>query len=180
LGRIFTGSYSLPPSLVAIRSFNDLGSGLPCRITDRTLRVVVVFLVLGTPPVLDVVALALHDPVDAKWRAVLAIVVEATTQLSLLALAVMLVDVTAASRPCRFLSRLARRSTAGAALAPGWLTSSWIVGSLLCTGRLDWLRECWLDVFTADLDAALFSSTRAVATRTCAMAASTSNEGLTC
>jgi hypothetical protein len=57
--------------------------------------VVVVFLVLGTPPVLDVVALALHDPVDAKWRAVLAIVVEATTQLLLLALAVMLVDVTA-------------------------------------------------------------------------------------
>jgi uncharacterized membrane protein len=37
---------------------------------DRTLRVAVVFLVLGAPPVLDVVALALltlHDPVDAAW-----------------------------------------------------------------------------------------------------------------
>jgi hypothetical protein len=50
------------------------------------------------PPVLDVVAfahLALHDPVDAAWRTVLAIVVEATTELSLLALAVALVDVAA-------------------------------------------------------------------------------------
>jgi hypothetical protein len=58
---------------------------------------VVVFLVLGRPPVLDVVALALltlHDPVDAAWRTVLAIVVEATLQLSLLALAVALVNVT--------------------------------------------------------------------------------------
>jgi hypothetical protein len=57
----------------------------------------VVFLVPGAPPVLDVVALALltlHDPVDAAWRTVLAIVVEATSQLSLLALAVGLVDVT--------------------------------------------------------------------------------------
>jgi hypothetical protein len=60
--------------------------------------VVVVFLVLCAPPVLDVVALALlahHDPVDAAWRTVLAIVVEVTLQLSLLVLMVTLVDVTA-------------------------------------------------------------------------------------
>jgi hypothetical protein len=53
-------------------------------------------LVLGTPPVLDVVAFALltlHDPVDAAWRTVLAVVVEATSELSLLVLAVTLVDV---------------------------------------------------------------------------------------
>jgi hypothetical protein len=58
----------------------------------------VVGLVLGTPPVLDVVAfalLALHDPVDTAWRTVLAIVVEATSELSLLALAVAPVDVAA-------------------------------------------------------------------------------------
>jgi hypothetical protein len=35
------------------------------------------------------------------------------------------------------------------------------------------MRECRLDVDAADLDTALFSSTRAVAIRTCAMAAST-------
>jgi hypothetical protein len=55
-------------------------------------------LVLGTPPVLDAVALellALHDPVDNAWRTVLAIVVEATSEFSLLALAVTLVDVAA-------------------------------------------------------------------------------------
>jgi hypothetical protein len=77
---------------------HDLRSRLPCRVTDRTLRVAVVFLVLGAPPVLDVVALALlalHDPVDAAWRTVLVIAVEATSHLSLLALAVALVDVTA-------------------------------------------------------------------------------------
>jgi hypothetical protein len=53
---------------------------------------------LGTPPVLDVVALALlalHDLVDTAWRTILSIVVEATSQLSLLTLAVTLVDVTA-------------------------------------------------------------------------------------
>jgi hypothetical protein len=59
---------------------------------------VVVGLVLGAPSVLDVVAFALltlHDPVDAARRAVLAIVVKATSELSLLALAVVLVDVAA-------------------------------------------------------------------------------------
>jgi hypothetical protein len=54
----------------------------------------------------------------------------------------------------------------GATFARGWLTSSWIVGILLCAGRLDRLRECRLDVDAADLDTALFSSTRVVATRT--------------
>jgi hypothetical protein len=55
-------------------------------------------LVLGTPPVLDVVAfalLALHDPVDASRRTILAVVVEATSELPLLAFAVTLVDVAA-------------------------------------------------------------------------------------
>jgi hypothetical protein len=53
-------------------------------------------LVRGTPPVLDIVAftlLALHDPVDAAWRTVLVVIVEATSELSLLAFAVTLVDV---------------------------------------------------------------------------------------
>jgi hypothetical protein len=56
----------------------------------------VVSLVLGMPPVFDVVAfalLALNDPVDAAQRTVLAIVVEATSELPLLAFAVTLVDV---------------------------------------------------------------------------------------
>jgi hypothetical protein len=55
-------------------------------------------LVLGTSSVLDVVAfalLALHDPVEAARRTVLAFVVEATSELSLLTLAVALVDVVA-------------------------------------------------------------------------------------
>jgi hypothetical protein len=50
------------------------------------------------PPVLDVVAfalLALHDPVDASWRTVLVVIVEATSVLPLLAFAVTLVDVAA-------------------------------------------------------------------------------------
>jgi hypothetical protein len=57
---------------------------------------VVVCLVLGTPPVLDVVAvafLALHDPMDDARGGVLAIIVEAMSELSLFALAVALVDV---------------------------------------------------------------------------------------
>jgi hypothetical protein len=55
-------------------------------------------LVRGTSPVLDVVAftiLVLHDPVDAARRTVLAVVVEATSELPLLAFAVTLVDVAA-------------------------------------------------------------------------------------
>jgi hypothetical protein len=56
--------------------------------------VAVVFLILGALLVLDVVALTLNDLVDAAWRTVFAIVVEAMVQLSLLALVVALVDVT--------------------------------------------------------------------------------------
>jgi hypothetical protein len=55
-------------------------------------------LVRGTPPVLDIVAftlLTLHDPVDAAWRTVLVVVVEATSELPLFAFAVTLVDVAA-------------------------------------------------------------------------------------
>jgi hypothetical protein len=55
-------------------------------------------LVWGTSPVLDVVAftiLVLHDPVDAARRTVLAVVVEATSELPLLAFAVTLVDAAA-------------------------------------------------------------------------------------
>jgi hypothetical protein len=58
--------------------------------------VAIVFLVLGTSPVLDVVALTLpapHDPVNAAWRSVLAVVVEATSQLPLLAFMMALYDV---------------------------------------------------------------------------------------
>jgi hypothetical protein len=121
----------------------------------------VVCLILGTPPVLDIVAvafLALHDLMDGARGAVVAIVVEAMLELSLFALVVALVVVA--------MSRLARRSTPGAAFARGWLTSSWIVESLLCVGRLDRLHECQLDVDATDLDAALLSSTRVVATQT--------------
>jgi hypothetical protein len=60
--------------------------------------VAVVFLVLGTSPVLNVMALALialHDLVDAARRTVLMVVVEATSEFPLLALAVALVDVAA-------------------------------------------------------------------------------------
>jgi hypothetical protein len=77
---------------------HNLRSRLTVRVRDRTLKVAVVCLVLGTPPVLDVVAIALfalHDPMDGARRAVLTIVVEATSKLSLLALAVALVDVAA-------------------------------------------------------------------------------------
>jgi hypothetical protein len=59
---------------------------------------VVVYLVLGTPPVLDVAVIAflvLHDPMNCSRGGVLAIIVEATSKLSLLALAVALVDVAA-------------------------------------------------------------------------------------
>jgi hypothetical protein len=50
----------------------------------------VVYLVLGTPPVLDVVAVAflsLHYPVDGTRGAVLVIIVKATSEVSLFALA---------------------------------------------------------------------------------------------
>jgi hypothetical protein len=84
--------------IVVPRRSHDLGYGLSFWDTDRTLRVAVFGLVLGTPLVLDVVAfafLALHDPVDAAWRTVLVVVVEATSELPLLAFAMTLVDVAA-------------------------------------------------------------------------------------
>jgi hypothetical protein len=58
--------------------------------------VLVVFLVLGTLLVLDIVVLALltlHDPVDATRGTVLTVIVEATSELPLLALAMTSVDV---------------------------------------------------------------------------------------
>jgi hypothetical protein len=51
--------------IVILRRSYNLGSGLPRRITSRTLRVAVVFLVLGTSPILDVVALALLSMI--RW-----------------------------------------------------------------------------------------------------------------
>jgi hypothetical protein len=123
----------------------------------------VVCLVLGLPPVLDVVAFAffaLHDLMDGARGGVLSIVVVVMSELSLFALAVALVDVATSAATTPVLVEVARRSTPGAAFARGWLTSSWIVGSLLCAGRLDRLRECRLDVDAADLDVALLSSTR--------------------
>jgi hypothetical protein len=51
--------------IVVLRRRHDLGSRLPHRVTDQTLGVAVVFLVLGTSPVLNIVAIVLHDPVDA-------------------------------------------------------------------------------------------------------------------
>jgi hypothetical protein len=58
----------------------------------------VVCLVLGTSPVLNVVAIAfftLHDVMDGTQGGVLMIVVEVTSKLSLFTLAVVLVDVAA-------------------------------------------------------------------------------------
>jgi hypothetical protein len=77
---------------------HDLGSRLTIRVGHQTLEVAVIFLVLGTSPVFDDMAfalLALHDPEDVAPRTVLLVVVEATSKFPLLALAVMLVDVTA-------------------------------------------------------------------------------------
>jgi hypothetical protein len=64
----------------------------------RTLRVVVVRLVLGTSPVLDVVAIALftlHDAMDGARGPVLAVVVQTTSKLPLFVLTMALVDVAA-------------------------------------------------------------------------------------
>jgi hypothetical protein len=58
----------------------------------------VVFLILGTSPVLDVVTLALlalHDPLDTARRSVFRVVVEATSEFPFLALTMTLVDVAA-------------------------------------------------------------------------------------
>jgi hypothetical protein len=76
---------------------HDLGSRLSFRVKDRTLGVAVFGLVLGMLSVLDVVAFVLHDLVDAAWRTVLTVVVEATSELPLLAFAVKLLHVAAGS-----------------------------------------------------------------------------------
>jgi hypothetical protein len=81
--------------VIVPRNDHNLRSRLTVRVGHWTLGVVVVSLVLGTPPVLDVMTfalLALHDLVDTAWRVVLAVVVEATSELSLLAFTVALVD----------------------------------------------------------------------------------------
>jgi hypothetical protein len=83
---------------VVMRYSHDRRSRLTVWVRDRTLKMAVVCLVLGTPPVLDVVAIAffaLHDPMDGARGAILAIVVEAAPVLSVFTLAVALVDVTA-------------------------------------------------------------------------------------
>jgi hypothetical protein len=75
---------------------HDLGSRLAVWVGHRTLEVAVVFLVLGMLLVLNIMTLmllALHDPVDAAWRTVLVVIVEATPELRLFALMVTLVDV---------------------------------------------------------------------------------------
>jgi hypothetical protein len=82
--------------IVVLRHSHNLGSRMSHRVTDHTLGVAMFGFVLGTPLVLDVVAfalLALHDPVDAAWRTVLAVIVEATLEVPLLAIVVTLVDV---------------------------------------------------------------------------------------
>jgi hypothetical protein len=108
----------------------------------------------------------LHDPMDGARRVVLTIVVEATSKLSLFALAAALVDVAVGVTSALVLVEVGVYVSTWCGVRLGWLTSSWIVGSLLCAGRLDRLRECRLDIDVADLDTALLSSTRAVATRT--------------
>jgi hypothetical protein len=85
-------------STIVLCGGHDLGSGLAIQVRDRTLRVAIVYLVLSTSPVLDVVAITifmLHDAMDGTRGAVLTIIVEATSKLSLFALAVALVDVVA-------------------------------------------------------------------------------------
>jgi hypothetical protein len=81
---------------VILRCSHNMRSRLMVWVRDRTLRMVVVCLILGAPSVLDIVAVtffALHDSMDGAWGAVLAIVVETTSELLLFALVVALVDV---------------------------------------------------------------------------------------
>jgi hypothetical protein len=51
--------------IIVPRCGHDLRSRLTVRVGHWTLEVAVVRLVLGTPPVLDVMAFALHDLVEA-------------------------------------------------------------------------------------------------------------------
>jgi hypothetical protein len=65
-------------------------------VRNRTLRVVVVCLVLGTSLVLDVMVVALlmlHDAMNGTRRSVLLIIVQTTSELPLFALAMALIDV---------------------------------------------------------------------------------------
>jgi hypothetical protein len=67
-------------------------------VRDRTLRVAVARLVMGTLPVLDVVAIALftlHDVMDGARGGVLTIIVHTTSELPLLELVMALVNVAA-------------------------------------------------------------------------------------
>jgi ABC-type branched-subunit amino acid transport system permease subunit len=75
---------------------HDLGSGLAILVRDRTLRVAIIRLVLGTSSVLDVVMIVLftlHDAVDGAQGAVLPVVVQVTSKLPLFVLAMALVDI---------------------------------------------------------------------------------------
>jgi hypothetical protein len=65
-------------------------------VRNRTLRVVVVCLVLGTSLVLDVMVVALlmlHDAMNGTRRSILLIIVQTTSELPLFALAMALIDV---------------------------------------------------------------------------------------
>jgi hypothetical protein len=65
-------------------------------VRNKTLRVVVVCLVLGTSLVLDVMVVALlmlHDAMNGTRRSVVSIIVQTTSELPLFALAMALIDV---------------------------------------------------------------------------------------
>jgi hypothetical protein len=77
---------------------HNLGSELAIRVRNRALRVAIVRLLLGTSSVLDVMVVALltlHDAMDGAWRSVLTVIVQMTSQLPLLTLAMALIDVAA-------------------------------------------------------------------------------------
>jgi hypothetical protein len=77
---------------------HNLGSELAIRVRNRALRVAIVRLLLGTSSVLNVMVVALltlHDAMDGAWRFVLTVIVQMTSQLPLLTLAMALIDVAA-------------------------------------------------------------------------------------
>jgi hypothetical protein len=120
-GHIVTVVSDLGSTLV-LRWGHDLGSGLAVLVRDRTLRVAVICLVLSTLPVLDVVAIAIytiHDAMNGAREGVLAIVVEATSKLSLFLLAVALVDVAASVTAAPVLVEVGARSVPCASFAQG-------------------------------------------------------------
>jgi hypothetical protein len=98
-GHVIAVVFDLGASLILHRG-HDLGSRPAILVRDQTLRVAVVRLVLGTSPILDIVAIALfmlHDAMDGArgGGGVLTIVVQTTSELPLLALTMALVDVAA-------------------------------------------------------------------------------------